>query len=115
MKTARIQLATMTVEAADEEGVEMSKYLESSLKSSGVKPDVVAALRLAMKNILRSKDHSGYVYASAMDRAMREHLLPGVKMQVMYMLLGARYWRGDEAKAAKKLLNKWAVSPSARD
>ena len=87
-----------------------SQSLADKLNKAGVAPDVVQGLLVAQENIAKYGDQAAKVYAKALETAFDRYEVEGVKTQVMYMLLGAAKWQGDEAKAVKKILKKWAVS-----
>ena len=72
-------------------------------------PEVVEALMTAVQNVARLGDSQAQAYANAAELAFDEYGIEGVKSQVLYMLLGAGKWQGEEAKNAKKILKKWAV------
>lgn len=88
-------------------GPMMSMFLADTLKALQVQDKVIKALRDAMQNIT---DPFAMSYSAAMDRALEEYGLHGVKVQVLYLLTYGRKWQGEEAREAKKVLNKWATS-----
>jgi hypothetical protein len=88
-------------------GVVMSKTLQEKLRSIKVEEEVIEALKISMLHMTSEMSVSGWTYANAMERAFHEWGYTGIKMQVMYMLLYLKQWQGEEARQAKKILNKW--------
>ncbi len=84
--------------------------LVEKLNKAGVPPEVVQGLLVAQDNIIKHGDSAAKVYAKALEQSFDRYGVAGVKTQVMYMMLGAARWQGDEAKAVKKLLKKWSAS-----
>lgn len=87
-----------------------SQTLKRKLQASGIPSDVIEALLKAVSEGLLSRDPSANAYARSMELSYDDYDLDGVKMQILYLLLYLKSWTGDEARAAKKLLNKWAKS-----
>lgn len=87
-------------------GAMMSEELEVGLAKVKVPKEVIDALKLAMLH----SDCDGYAqsYAHGMTTSFHQFGIPGVKFQVMYLLLNMGKWRGEDARNAKKLLRKWS-------
>lgn len=99
---------TSTPEAS---GVVMTSQLNEALLQHQVPPAVVEAMRDTMLHATGSASIAAWTYANAMSRALDEYAVPGVKHQCTYLLLYMKHWRGAEARAAKKVLGRWAKSP----
>ena len=84
----------------------MSPKLKDFLRCEAVSPEVVGALETAMMNASSASLEAG-VYADHMETACNLYGLDGVKTQVLYMLSNLRNWKGEEARNAKKVLNKF--------
>ena len=68
----------------------------------------IAALELGMLNATNERDHIGWVYANAMEKAFDIHGMEGLKMQVAYLLLYLGKWHGPQARGCKKILLKFS-------
>lgn len=84
----------------------MSPKLKDFLKGEAVSPEVVSALEAAMVNAPSASLEAG-VYADHVETSFNLYGLEGVKTQVLYMLCNLRNWKGEEARNAKKVLNKF--------
>ncbi len=84
--------------------------LVEKLNKAGVPPEIVQGLLVAQESIIKYGESSAKVYARAIEQSFDRYGVEGVKTQIMYMMLGASRWQGDEAKSVKKLLKKWAAT-----
>jgi hypothetical protein len=75
-------------------GVIMAKELETIMT-------VEQAIEIAK---LECKDPYALQYLNSMDRARAEGGQHGVDVQIMYAVSNMSYWRGDTARAVKKVL-----------
>jgi len=78
--------------------------------SAYMPPDVAEALKKAIKAAQESGNPAARTYANAMTRAADEHGSHGLAMQIAYLLSNLKSWKGDEARAVKKILTKWALA-----
>ena len=85
-----------------------AQTLRAKLKTANVPDDIIGALETAIEGAIRGKDPQSSSYARHMETAFDEYGLEGVKTQVMYLLINLGKFQGDEARACKKLLKKWA-------
>ena len=76
--------------------------------STYMPPDVVVALEKSIKAANEVGNASARTYANAMAQSAEEYGKNGLSLQISYMLLNLGSWKGEEARAAKKILNKWA-------
>jgi hypothetical protein len=86
--------------------VVMTGTLKLKLKGSATAEEI-AALELGMLNATHERDHVGWVYANAMEKAWDIHGMDGLKMQIAYMLLYLGKWHGPQARDCKKVLRKF--------
>jgi len=61
---------------------------------------------------IKGKGLAGYAlsYLNALDQAYVQYGIEGVKTQILYILNNLSWWRGPEAREAKKILKKFATS-----
>lgn len=85
-----------------QEGIVMSNAVMSGLLKAGWTVEQIMALALAMKR--SGIDPYAKSYAHGMDRAFEEYGEEGVKLQVSYMLLNLKQWKGQEARDCKLVL-----------
>lgn len=69
-------------------------------------PNVEAALRAAIAHAHNNVQARSY--ANGLPEALGTYGPSGVKLQVAYLVLNLRSWKGGEAQRAKQTLNKWA-------
>ena len=84
--------------------------LRAMLQANGVPNPVIDALLKAIAGANTTSDVSARIYANHMLLAYREYGIEGVVSQTMYLLLNLKRWQGEEAREAKKILNKWIKS-----
>ena len=91
--------------AAAPGGVQMSRTLKLALLNANVAQEVVLALESAMLN--SGVNATAQIYANAMDEALEQYQIEGVKHQTLYLLINLGRWSGDQARNCKKILKKW--------
>lgn len=92
--------------------LEMTDGLKTKLEDAGVEPNIVSAIKAMLENA-KPAFRAGWVYAKAVEKSFDQFGVPGIKMQIAYALLYFHSWRGAQARACKKELNKWATSSTA--
>lgn len=84
----------------------LNHSFKMKLALDGVSSEVISSLESAVVNASSACLEAG-VYADHMETAYSLYGLDGVKTQVLYMLCNLRNWKGEEARNAKKVLNKF--------
>lgn len=92
-------------EAKKGAGAMMSNELSVGLAKANVPKEVIDALRKAIEEA--AVDPYALSYAHGMTKSFNQYGVDGVKMQVMYLLNNLSKWKGEDARNAKKILNKW--------
>lgn len=95
----------MRISLSESDGIGMSPELAAGLKAIMVPKEIVEDIRTIMINTKRGS--SSYAHARGMDAAWEEYGIEGVRANLMYMLADMKYWKGEEARKVKKVLNAW--------